>query len=456
MLCAAAHPVNVRHEPLIDNGGCAISNPENLRDVHKIKKIVDDINSMEAFALVFPVLKPILSKLGVDTSTVEQAFEDLQSISEKARELASVPDRFNDLLADRGWILFERMNMEIAKTALAFAEADDFEAAESFLVEYFDADFVQRELKTMMALESFKPRMDLAMKALEDYRAERFHASVPVVLSLIDGLVSDLHEMQRGFFAEEADMQAWDSLAAHSKGLNRLSAIFRKGRRKTTTEPITVPYRHGILHGRDLGYANKIVAAKSWAALFAVREWAIKAERGELEPPTPEPEKGLIETLASIAESGRETERWKKWVPRELDWKDLEYNPDPSLFEDSTPEKALAEFLHWWMKGNYGYMSKLIPSIFCKYAEEEPLPLRIRNEFSNRTLEKYLFKNINHSVPSIALIDVELNWISEDSEKLQLVTFRLICEDQDGDFVAHGNPRARWGVMNWNGLGLKG
>src|SRR3970040_376253 len=139
-----------------------------------------------------------------------------------------------------------------------------------------------RRLSRRPRTEAFEPRRELTKLALDDYRVGRYHASIPVLLAQIDGLVSELHERQRGFFAEDADMQAWDSLAAHSKGLNQLSAIFRKGRRKTSTERIDIPYRHGILHGRDLGYANQIVAAKTWAALFAVREWALKVERGEL------------------------------------------------------------------------------------------------------------------------------------------------------------------------------
>ncbi len=51
---------------------------------------------------------------------------------------------------------------------------------------------------------------------------------------------------QRGFFATDVDLRAWDSISAHDKGLNAIARIFQKTRRKTTTEPISVPYRHGI------------------------------------------------------------------------------------------------------------------------------------------------------------------------------------------------------------------
>lgn len=41
-----------------------------------------------------------------------------------------------------------------------------------------------------------------------------------------------------------------------------------RSRNKTTTEDLTLPLRHGILHGRDLGYSNQMVAAKCWAVGF--------------------------------------------------------------------------------------------------------------------------------------------------------------------------------------------
>jgi|GEM_PF-5508124 len=218
----------------------------------------------KSFKTVFPALKPFLRLVGVDTSSIEDALERVDELAEQIDEMGMIPDRFNDLFGPRGWIIYELMNLEVAKDAIEKAEAGDLEGAEDVLLDYFNVDTVKWQLRTMYAVEAFRPRMDLAEKALLDYEKGRYHACTPVVLAQIDGLVSELHDEQRGFFSDAADLEAWDSLAAHSKGLNQLSAIFRKGRRKTTTEPIDIPYRHGIMHGRDLGYDNKIVACKTW------------------------------------------------------------------------------------------------------------------------------------------------------------------------------------------------
>ena len=66
-------------------------------------------------------------------------------------------------------------------------------------------------------------------------------------------------------------LSSWSSFwgQLYSKGLNALNRIFQKMRQKTVTDEITIPFRHGIVHGMDLGYDNRMVAAKCWAALFA-------------------------------------------------------------------------------------------------------------------------------------------------------------------------------------------
>ena len=84
-----------------------------------------------------------------------------------------------------------------------------------------------------------------------------------------------------------------------------MKRIFNTGRYSTVTDNITIPYKNGILHGMDLGYDNKTVAAKSWAALFAAREWAMKAEQGLLEEQPEKPQKSWKELFRDIDELNR-------------------------------------------------------------------------------------------------------------------------------------------------------
>jgi hypothetical protein len=128
--------------------------------------------------------------------------------------------------------------------------------------------------------------MTLAQKALTDYHEGRYHACVPVVLAMMDGMVNELYlrakGKRKGLSAEGANHEAWNSVSAHSRGLGQLIPVLMKGRNKTITQQVDMPYWHGIMHGMDLGYDNKIVAAKTWAALFSLRDWAKRWKRGLL------------------------------------------------------------------------------------------------------------------------------------------------------------------------------
>ncbi len=159
--------------------------------------------------------------------------------------LSSLPDRFNLAFSDRGWIMYEMLNVEVAREATNLAEKGNMDAAEAVLVAHYNADTVRWLLGTMQAVTAFRSRMPLARKALDDYVAGRYHACVPVVLALMDGLVSEVHEKARGrargFFADEVDLTAWDSIAAHDSGLAALSRVLGTSRRATRVEPISMP-----------------------------------------------------------------------------------------------------------------------------------------------------------------------------------------------------------------------
>ncbi len=256
----------------------------SIRDIPTINKPIRDIQNLKNAKDALPLLKPFLKQFGIEVDKIDLELAKVEALSSSAEELASIPDRFNDLFAERGWIIYELMNLEVAKAAIKKAESGDIDGAETDLVNYYDDEKVGWNIKNMKRVDAFSARWHLAQKARIDYREARYHACVPVVLALLNGIVNDAHEKGRGsklgFFVENANMDAWNSISGHSKGLKSLAGVFNKGRYKTTSDQITIPYRNGILHGMDLGYDNKMVAAKAWAALFSIRDWAMKAEQG--------------------------------------------------------------------------------------------------------------------------------------------------------------------------------
>lgn len=409
-----------------------------LRDIPSIKKIDELVQGAKAFEQAIPVLGPFLDVIGVDVDKVKEGFGNIDF--EKGEKLLSLPDRFNELFADHGWIIYDTMSATVAENAIEKAEAGDFAGAEEVLSNYYNKETIEMKLLIdLNKIKAFEPRMRLIKLALDDYLAGRYHASIPVVLALTDGLVNDLHPDHSGISAEKTTLQAWNSIAANSQGLDKLKGILFTGRRKTRTEQITLPYRHGILHGTDLGYDNITVAAKTWALLFAVGDWATKVEKGEIDAPEEAPPMTLSDLAERLEKSESLNVELENWIPRSS------ISIDPENFEVGSPEYALNEFLNYWMKKNYGKMAEILP---LSKSEVKP-PLRIKKHFKERFLKSF---KVN-SVVDVALgnTTIEVNLEIEKRARVEKKDYRFIMLSQDanGRTVSRNDENAIWVSNDW-------
>ena len=419
-----------------------------IRDIPSLKKSLEEIRAVKSVKRVARLARPLLRLFGVDADKVGAALASVEALSSQFEELASLPDRFNDLFASRGWIAYDLLNYEVAKAAIEKAGSGDLDGAEAKLVDYYSAETVEWKLRTMTGVKAFRPRMTLAEKALTDYREGRYYACTLVVLSLLDGMVSELAAQRRGFFAEEADLYAWDSIAGHSKGLNALARIMRTGRRKTRIEEISIPYRNGIMHGMDLGYDNKMVAAKAWAALFAVRDWALKGEAGTLGRQPEKPRVSWKELVGQLRELEEDKARIKQWRPRSITvGKDVPQTGSMDMFAAGSPERRLAEYMHYWRAGNYGHMARCVSGLFLPDARKAPA--RLREVCATKTLIDFEFTEIADKAPAVTEIETNVLFVEHGDETARSVRFRMLHEDERGEACAQGKPGGSWKVLNW-------
>lgn len=428
-------------------------NEPQIKDIQSIKKILDDHKSFLLLKKSMFFLRPIFRLIRVDVSKIDDAFEKLKEMEPQLIKLATIPDKFNDTFAKHGWIMYEMMDLEVAEKAILLAENDSLESAEQELTDYYTPERVKWKLLTMFGVKAFWPRMDLANKALTDYTEERYHACVPVVLALLDGMVNEIHGKQkglrRGFSSDEADLEAWDSIAAHSKGLNELKRIFNTGRYSTVADQITIPYRNGILHGMDLGYDNKIVAAKAWAALFAAREWAMKAEHGLLVAQPEEPKKSWKELFTVIAELNQVKKFQEDWTPAERILDKDNFISDNNEFVVGTPEHTLAEFLLFWKKCNYGKMGNYL-SQYVNGNEWKTFPAKLRGIYCEKAFSDFTIGKIVETAPSITMICGVMNCCEKDIPTSKRKTIRLIAETTAGDMALRITSETVWRIMDMN------
>ncbi len=425
------------------------SSLSHIQDIPRIKSLVEQLRFLKLGNQAFPLVKPLLKLVGVSTEQMESALAEVDTLEKKIALLAALPDRFNRLFASRGWIAYDMFNVDVAQSTVEKAEAGDIDGAETDLIEYYDAEHIHWHLRMMQAVQAFCPRLSLLEKALEDYLQGRYHASVPIVLMQLDGLVSDVGKKNSGFFREEAYLVAWDSIAAHSTGLAALAKLLGKERRRRTTETLTIPYRHGILHGHDLSYGNKMVAAKAWAALFAVREWAYKVEQKEVEAPPEQPATPWRDLFHTLQNNAKLQSQLKTWHPRSLQvGVDIPALGEPETYEQNSPEQKLVEYLTYWRKQNYGKMAQCEAiTVLRLHKSINALAGELREYYDQRTLQSFTLLAVDDPAPALTTIRVQLSCEEYGKRSEHTVEYRLLYESETDKALIRGASESRWGVF---------
>src|SRR5258708_24435181 len=100
-----------------------------IQDIPSFKKTLDDSKKLKSLKAAMPLLKPLLRMLGVNVNEMQEAFTNFDALERQAQELATLPDRFNDLFRTRGWILYDFMKLDVAKAAAVEAESGDIHGA---------------------------------------------------------------------------------------------------------------------------------------------------------------------------------------------------------------------------------------------------------------------------------------------------------------------------------------
>lgn len=251
-----------------------------------MKKIID-----------IPSIKKQLQSLKIDNKKLS---DKAIKIKKQYKEVLMLPDEFNLRFSKYCWIANDFFAPEIMKESLKIInETKNIKNVDNYLASLFNESSINNFITSILLFENFhlenlgkgetknKPLIEtLFIKyfidrkyiiniAQETYFNENYISCIPLLLSIIDGITNDI-DTQFGFFNDKVNMIIEDTIVAHESGLQTIKNLVTKSRKQTTNDEIFIPYRNGILHGRDLNYGNKIVAAKCWHILFCLYEWAQK------------------------------------------------------------------------------------------------------------------------------------------------------------------------------------
>lgn len=406
------------------------------------QKIQDNESMLELTKLVkfgYKVLDklPLIYKInpGIKTQR-DQAVEILNHAN-----ILLLPDEFNNLFSKDGWVCYGGLSQRILEEVIYLGSNKQYQEAKQLLINYIDEDKIDFILKKCASREHFKERLDLFNLLKIDYLEERYHACIPLLLALIDGLANDISK-HLGFFAENSDLELYDSITSHGTGLPFLKTIMNTSRTKTITEIIHMPYRNGILHGRDLNFANKEVASKCWWVLDCLIDWADEKQLNK----QPKPPASLREALKqhqSIQELSKRIDLWKRRPTQtESYWKEQNIETlNPIL-----PEYALFIFLGAWKEKQWGKMTPILLHNISKHLGKAAS--EVKNDYKKITLLDFHIINSEDQTPSNTQIYTYLEFIKNHVKQTLYLNISVnYANSQTGDPELRNEPNCGWYIL---------
>lgn len=417
---------------------------DKIADLPSYSKIRKDVQGANTIGKVVK----FLSFFGIKNKSLNEAFSKIPDLKKEVEHLSTLPNRFNSHFSKLGWISHESMNSPLMEKAVELADNGNIQKAETILSNHFTSTEISWLQHRFRVLPAFSIRFELIEKAYKDTLERRFHSCVPLLLTIIDGAVNDISK-SKGFFSEKTELKAWDSIASHSSGLTAIKEIFNTSRKKTNSEEIFLPYRNGILHGRDLKFDNQFVVGKCWSTLFAVNDWARALKEEKENPPIPEKQLTLGASWRELKKTIVEHQEWK--VKSNLRWKELDnwkprenINIEPSNFNKFSPEKTAFEIAESWGNKNYGNIAKLIHRFNDKEINIGVEAGKIRRELEYKKLISFKIKSVRDEAPAISEVTMDIVYQLYEEEKSKEIVLRLICKAEDGEMGMNGKENMYW------------
>jgi len=405
-----------------------------------IEKIKKEITEAEAL-LDDPFYKSLVGEEKIKKFKLQVA-----QMKKQVDILLTYPLKYNQYFSDDGFIAYESMDLNVMKKSVDMYESDK-EKALDVIMDYYSPKNIEKHLFMIRHVPLFQDRIKFIDYALEDYKNGRYYAVVPILLMMIDGIMSDVEGI--GFHSEKNNLDVWDSLLTQNSGLKKIQDFFLKSRKKTITEKIEFPYRNGILHGRDLGYDNYEVALKCWVILFAIRDWVIsknteneRKERFKKENQS----KTFEEQIKDIQELNDKKEALNTWTPRELTQEYILMLNTSQISKSSTPEYKVIQYFNYWLKNNYGNMvkiqnEKVTNDNIRNYAG------KLKSKYTGIELLEYQILDITDDAPSVTDIKVKIRQKLNEMEIEKVYDVRCIYKNRKNEVQVRDNGLGEWFLL---------
>ena len=273
---------------------------------------------------------------------------ELRELQQQMDRLASVVDRFYEILGPRNWIFHDSLNLSLIEDILD--HATDPQSAETRLIEtYRNKETSIFWLRRLQHVDGLSQRFNQILRARDHYDADQFDSCALHLIAVMEGFVNDFQPaIRRGLSSRNPDdMIAWDHVVGHHLGLTNALKAFTKTVKKRVDHEVFELHRHGIVHGSLTNYNNVVVATKAWNMLYAVVDWT-KATRESQKPTVATP--SWHDLVHRHRTNRRIREQLAAWHPKLL-YRDFDGFEEHGVFRLTTA------FLTGWRDSNFGVLA---------------------------------------------------------------------------------------------------
>lgn len=364
--------------------------------------------------------------------------EELDRIKKEMNDLIITTEEYNNNFSNYGWIAYSLINVEFMKNANNIFKENGIEKAEDFISDYYKDNIENTKRFIQYSTKEFRKRANIIDEAFEAYESEKYYSAITLFLTIADGVINDFTK-NKGFFTEGVDLDCWDCLVECDKGLKKLKEIYNLPRKKTVEDIVTMPYRNGILHGRDLNFGNKYVAGKCNVLLLAISEW-IKSKnteesrkdkyKKEANPPK------LSESIKKLQEIEDNRRIINRWTSKDIViGKDIPITGVKEDYEQYDFIYNFVETLEIWKLKNYGELSKRFEILFNYETRDSFKPKRCRELFEKNILLEFELTKITDQAICMKIIELNVKIQKESKVVNGKMKIGMVYEGK-GDILA--------------------
>lgn len=388
-------------------------------------------------------MRPLARLMGIFKPEIRERFKEVESHVENVKTIMANRDLFAQTFSPLGWVNYDRMSV----VAVADALKVGVEEGEAVLTAYhLDPDSL-RVLGYRFHTRHYEAWGEIYERAVERAGAEDFLSAVPLILIIIDGICTTTTAKHP--FSGGADAPVFDTQTSGPGGLSEGLALLGSTRRKLDAAPISVPYRHGVVHGLNPSFGHAIVAAKAFNLLQAMVDYfdRLRDEDSRLKKATEEQRPvDLMELGRGIAKNAEVEKLLDAWKARPVIAGEVVASSDmPAELEAGTPEAAVADYLANLVSRNFGALAKATvdyPKRSIGYRAG-----RLRDDLKNVSISSWTITGIEDTAAAMTNVMVEMRGTIFGEAWKGSHRVRLMYSDEDNNALVRSEGSGAWIAM---------